>query len=53
MKARIHRELCVGVKNCVAMAPGYFEIEEDGRARVIKANMVGQGESCRLRADRS
>jgi ferredoxin len=45
MKARIHRELCVGVKNYVAMAPGYFEMDEYGLARVIKANMVGQGES--------
>ena len=39
------RELCVGVKNRVPIAPEFFEMDEYVLARVIKANVAGQGES--------
>jgi ferredoxin len=32
MKVRVNRELCIGVGNCVAVAPSVFKLDEKGKA---------------------
>jgi ferredoxin len=36
MRCKIDREVCIGAGNCAAIAPEYFEIDEEGLARAIK-----------------
>ncbi len=33
-KIEIDRELCIGAASCVAVAPGVFELDDEGKARV-------------------
>ena len=35
MKVRVDRELCIGVGNCVAIAPTVFKLDEENRAVVL------------------
>lgn len=35
MRARIDRELCVGVGNCVAIAPAIFKLDDENKAAVL------------------
>jgi ferredoxin len=35
MRIRIDRERCVSAENCVVTAPTVFEIDADGKARLI------------------
>jgi ferredoxin len=53
MKARIDRELCTGVQNCVAIAPEYFEMDNKGKARVIKAQVAEEDEELLFEAAES
>ena len=40
MKVRVDRELCIGVGNCVAIAPTVFELDAEDKAVVIDATLV-------------
>jgi ferredoxin len=35
MKVKVDRELCIGVGNCVAVAPDIFELDNDDKAVFI------------------
>lgn len=35
MKVRVDRELCIGVGNCVALAPTVFALDEENKAVVL------------------
>ncbi len=32
MKVRVDRDLCIGVGNCVALAPTVFKLDEENKA---------------------
>ena len=34
MKVRVDRDLCVGIGNCVAIAPAVFQLDNDNKAVV-------------------
>lgn len=36
---KVDREVCLGNQICMAEAPGCFELDEDGRSRVIRTNL--------------
>lgn len=40
MKVRIDRALCLGLGNCVALAPTVFELDEEGKALVLDPSSV-------------
>lgn len=40
MKVRINRKLCLGLGNCVALAPTVFEFDEEGKAIVLDPSSV-------------
>ena len=35
MKIRVDRELCIGVSNCVALAPAVFQLDDENKAVVL------------------
>jgi ferredoxin len=40
MKIRVDRDACIGVGNCVAIAPTVFELDEDNKAVVLAPSSV-------------
>jgi ferredoxin len=40
MKVRIDRELCIGISNCVAVAPTVFELDSENKAVVLDPKSV-------------
>jgi ferredoxin len=40
MKVRVERELCIGVGNCVALAPTVFEFDEENKATVLNPSSI-------------
>ncbi len=40
MKVRVDRDLCIGVGNCVALAPTVFTLGEDNKAVVLDPSSV-------------
>ena len=52
MKARVDRDLCIGVGNCVAIAPTVFELDKENKAVVLNPNsadeavLIEAAESC-------
>ncbi len=40
MKVRVDKELCIGIGNCVAVAPTVFELNEENKANVVNSNSV-------------
>ncbi len=40
MKVRVDRDLCIGVGNCVALAPTVFTLNEDSKAVVLDPSSV-------------
>ncbi len=40
MKVRVDKELCIGIGNCVAVAPTVFELNEENKADVVNSNSV-------------
>ncbi len=40
MKVKVDRELCIGVSNCVAIAPTVFKLDEENKAVVLDPNSV-------------
>jgi len=40
MKVKIDRDLCIGVSNCVAIAPTVFKLDEKNKAIVLDPSSV-------------
>ena len=40
MKIKIDRDLCIGVSNCVAIAPTAFKLDEGNKAIVLAPSSV-------------
>ena len=40
MKIKVDRNLCLGVSNCVAIAPTVFELDEENKAVVLDPSSV-------------
>jgi ferredoxin len=38
MKAKVDRDLCTGIANCVVIAPGVFKLDDKGKAVVLDPN---------------
>jgi ferredoxin len=52
MRVRVDRDLCIGVGNCVAMAPTVFALDDEKKATVLdtssvdEATLMEAAESC-------
>jgi len=42
LKVRVDRELCIGVSNCVAIAPTVFELDAENKAVVLDPASVNE-----------
>jgi len=42
MKVKVDRELCIGVSNCVAIAPTVFELDDQNKAVVLDPGSVDE-----------
>lgn len=40
MKVRVDRELCIGIGNCVAVAPSVFQLDAQNKAVVLDPHSV-------------
>jgi len=40
MKVKVDRDLCIGVSNCVAIAPTVFKLDEENKAVVLDPSSV-------------
>ena len=40
MKIRVDRDLCIGVSNCVAIAPTVFKLDEENKVVVLDPSSV-------------
>ena len=56
MKVIVDRSLCVGIGNCVAVAPSVFKLDEENKAKVLDISSVSEdkimsaAESCPVNA---
>ncbi len=56
MKVRVDRDVCVGIGNCVAVAPTVFQLDAENKAVVLKPDSVSEdklmnaAESCPVSA---
>jgi len=52
VKVKVDRELCIGISNCVAVAPTVFKLDEDNKAvasnlsSVSRKKLLEAAESC-------
>jgi ferredoxin len=42
LKVRVDRELCIGVSNCVAIAPTVFELDDENKAVLLDPSSVDE-----------
>ena len=42
MRVMVDRELCIGIGNCVAIAPTVFELDEANKAVVLNPDSVDE-----------
>ena len=42
MKVKVDRELCIGVSNCVAIAPTVFKLDDQNKAVVLDPGSVDE-----------
>ncbi len=42
MKAKVDRDLCIGVSNCVAIAPTVFKLDDKNKAIVLDPSSVDE-----------
>ena len=40
MKVKVDRDLCIGVSNCVAIAPTVFKLDDKNKAMVLDPSSV-------------
>jgi len=38
MKVQVDRDACISAASCVAIAPGVFQLDDEGKAYVVKAD---------------
>jgi ferredoxin len=56
MKVKVDRDLCVGIGNCVAIAPAVFKLDNENKANVINVSatteekIMSAAESCPVNA---
>jgi ferredoxin len=56
MKVKIDRELCIGVGNCVTVAPRVFRLDKENKAIILDASAADEdmlmkaAESCPVNA---
>ncbi|MDD5702472.1 MAG: ferredoxin [Dehalococcoidales bacterium] len=56
MKVIVDRDLCVGIGNCVAVAPSVFKLDEENKAKVLDISSASEdkimsaAESCPVNA---
>ncbi len=56
MRVRVDRDLCIGVGNCVAIAPTAFKLDEENKAVVLEPasvdgdTLLEAAESCPVQA---
>ncbi|MDD5081958.1 MAG: ferredoxin [Dehalococcoidales bacterium] len=56
MKVRVERDVCIGVGNCVVIAPTVFQFDRDNKAEVLNSTSVDEAtlweaaESCPVKA---
>jgi ferredoxin len=56
MKVKVVRELCIGVSNCVAVAPTVFQLDSENKAVIVEGGQVSDrtlktaAESCPVQA---
>jgi ferredoxin len=56
MKVRVDRDLCVGIGNCVALAPTVFQLDKENKATVLDISSASENkimsaaESCPMSA---
>jgi ferredoxin len=56
MKVKVDRSLCVGISNCVAVAPTVFQLDEENKAKVLditsstEDKIMSAAESCPVNA---
>jgi ferredoxin len=56
MKVKVDRDLCVGIGNCVAIAPAVFKLDNENKANVINVSatieekIMRAAESCPVNA---
>ena len=43
MKVKVDRELCIGVSNCVAIAPTVFKLDDQNKVVVLDPGSVDEG----------
>jgi ferredoxin len=41
MKVKVDRDLCIGVSNCVAIAPSVFALDEQNKVFILDPKSVG------------
>jgi ferredoxin len=42
MKVRVDRELCIGVSNCVALAPTVFRLDDQNKVMLVDPDSVDE-----------
>jgi ferredoxin len=42
MKVKVDRELCIGVSNCVAIAPTVFKLDNQNKAMVLDTGSANE-----------
>jgi ferredoxin len=42
MKVKVDRDLCIGVSNCVAIAPAVFKLDDKNKAVVLDPSSVDE-----------
>lgn len=42
MKVKVDRELCIGVSNCVAIAPTVFQLDDQNKVVVLNPSSVDE-----------
>jgi len=42
LKVRVDRDLCIGISNCVAIAPTVFELDDENKAAVLDPGSVDE-----------
>ncbi len=53
-KVRVNKDLCIGCGLCTSIAPTVFEFDDDGKAKVVAADVPAEAEeaaaSCPVQA---
>jgi ferredoxin len=42
MKVKVDRELCIGVGNCVVIAPTVFKLDEENKAVILDLGYISE-----------